>query len=109
MTVVHMMKAAIDQIIHMISVRHGFMSAIRSVHMASFVTLGPLCAVIRIRGTDLNFMLIDMIAMNMVKVAIMKVILMAIMLYGGVPATRTMLMGMVLVLIAFIHENTLFF
>ena len=56
---------------------------------------GLRCAADGIRGVDLNDMFVDMILMHMVEVAVVKIVDMAIMAYGGMSTVRAVLMGMV--------------
>ena len=56
---------------------------------------GLRCAADGIRGVDLNDMFVDVILMHMVEVAVVKIVDMAIMAYGGMSTVRAVLMGMV--------------
>jgi hypothetical protein len=91
MACVHMVQAAIDQIIDMIAVRHRFMAAAGAVDMGAGRRRG---AAIGIGGRNRDHMFINMIAMRVMQVAIMQIIDMAIMVHGGVAAAWPMHMGM---------------
>ena len=56
---------------------------------------GLRCAADGIRGVDLNDMFVDVILMHMVEVAVVKIVDMAIMAYGGMSTVWAVLMGMV--------------
>ena len=91
-TCVDMVKPAINQIIDMIAMRHGFMAAIRPVDMATG-HFGR--AAIGIGGRHRDDMFINMVAVNMMKMAVMQIIDMAIMVDGGVAAARAVDMGVI--------------
>lgn len=87
-----MVQPAIDEIIDMIAMRHGFVAAIRPMHMATG-QFGR--AAIGIGGRHRDHMFINMVAVNMMKMAIMQIIHMAIVMDGGVAAARAVDMGMI--------------
>lgn len=89
---VGMMKMTRHQIVDMIAMGHGFVPAVRTVHMAGLVTLAfmPSGAVIRIGGANGDGMLIIVIAMAVVEVAVVEVIDMILVHNGGVAAARSM-------------------
>jgi hypothetical protein len=89
---VNMMQPAIDQIINMITVRHGFVAAIRPVDMATGQRGG---AAIGIGGGYRDHMFINMIAVNVVKMAIMQIIGVAIVLNGRVATAGAVDVGMI--------------
>lgn len=100
MVAVLMVKTSIDQIIRVIAMWDGFMTAAGPMEMILVmadmtrqrITTGG------IGRAHVDHMLIDMIAVRMVKVAVMKVIDMVIMLHGHVAATGTMRMIMMFVM-----------
>jgi hypothetical protein len=93
----NMVQSAIDKIIDMIAMRHGFMAAIRPMHMAT----GQFrCAAIGIGGRHRDHMFIDMIAVDMMEMAVMQIIDMAIMVDGSVAAARAVDMGVISVDVA---------
>ncbi len=59
---------SINQVINMIAMRNGFMSAILAMNMSIFMTRAGMAA------AAVEAMLIDMIAMLMVQVSIMEII-----------------------------------
>lgn len=79
-----MVQPAIDQIIDMIAVRHGLVPAIRPVHV---ITARGGGADIGIGGGNRNHMFIDMVAVDMVEMAVVQIIDMIIMADGGMAAT----------------------
>jgi hypothetical protein len=59
---------------------------------------------VRVSCAYRNHMFVDMVCVRMMQVAIMQVIGMAFMLYGGMTAIRAMLVGMVAMGFAFGHS-----
>ena len=94
---VGMVQPALDQIIDMIVVRHRFMTTVRSMNMLRLMArmAKRRRAAIRIRGTDLDRMLFDDVALLMVQVAVMKVVDVIAVLDRGVAAARSVPMRMV--------------
>lgn len=92
-----MVQPAIDQIIDMIAVWHGFMAATRPMHMGAGQR-GR--AAIGIGGGNRDHMLINMIAVDMMEMAIVQIIDMAIMMDGRMAATGAVDMGMIRVDVA---------
>jgi hypothetical protein len=94
-----MVKPPIDEIIDVIAVRDGFMTATRSMNMAVFVANMILqrMAAIRIRCRHFDDVFIDMVAMGVVEMSIMKIIDMIPMLHGHMAAT-----GAVFVIVMFV-------
>jgi len=93
-------QVAIDQIIHMVTVRHHFMPAAGTVDMAGIVT-----GTVVLRGTgdgigcaDGNHMLVNVPVMREVQMTIVQIINMPLMTYGCMPTVGTMLVGMIGVL-----------
>jgi hypothetical protein len=97
MPIMDMVQPTIDQIIDMVAVRHRFMATIRPVHMA---TGHFRCAAIGIGRRNGDDVLIDMIAVDMMEMAIMQIIDMAIMVDGSVAAARAVDMGVISVDVA---------
>ena len=100
MAVMGIVKMAPDQIIHMVSVGHGFVTAVRAVYM-------PLCVAFAFMSrstvpgiglTDVYDMLVDMAAVRVVQMAIMKVADMVIVGDASVTAFRAVGMGMIFML-----------
>jgi hypothetical protein len=100
MVIMGIVKMAPDQIIHMVSVRHGFVTAVRTVYMPLRVTFAFMSrsTVLGIGLTDVYDMLINMVAVRVVQMAIMKVADMIIVRDASVAAFRTVGMGMIFML-----------
>ncbi len=100
--VVRMVQVAIYQIVHVIAVGNGFMTAAGTMNVLCVVARAIMAAgAIRgIVGVYIQGMLIHVIAVNMVQVAVVQVIDVVAMLDGGVAAIETMLMVMVFVFLA---------
>lgn len=102
-----MMQVPVNQVIHMVAVRNLLMPASGAVDMASIM---PGTSVIRgaldrIRGTDLQHMLVNMRTVNVVQMAVVQIIGMAGVVYGQMPAARTMLVVVIMVFLASIHMH----
>jgi hypothetical protein len=95
MAAMMVVKVAIHQIVYMVPVGYCLMATVRSVNMLLTVagTLVGRSAMLGIRRAHLNAMIVHMIAVLMVKVAIVQVICVTVMFYGLMTAIGTM--GMV--------------
>ncbi|SEO01275.1 hypothetical protein SAMN05216404_11014 [Nitrosospira multiformis] len=100
MVIMGMVKMASDQIIHMISVRHGFVPAVGAMYMPLRVTFAFMSrsTVLRIDLTDVYGMLIDMVAVGIMQMAIVKIADMVIVRDACVAAFRAVGMGMIFML-----------
>ena len=83
-----------DQIIDMVSVRHGLMSAVRAMAMSGLMPLTAMGrrASSRVLHGDTEPMFIDMVIMRMMKMSVMEIVGVAIMGDGWMPAVRSVLM-----------------
>jgi hypothetical protein len=92
-----MMQVAVDQIIDMIAMRHRLVTAIRTVlviaRMAAAIMIRR--ALVGIAGAHVDGVFVEVILMRVMKVAIMEIVHVIAVLYRGVAAARTMLVGMV--------------
>jgi hypothetical protein len=86
------MQPAADEVIDMVTMRYRFVSTVWAVVVRA---AGFRCAADGIRCVDRDDMLVDVILMHMVKMAVVKIVHMAVMANGGVSAVRAMLVGMV--------------
>lgn len=66
-------QAAIDEVIDMVAMRHGFMPAAGAVNVARFVSAAVLTrrAAVRVRLANLDDVLVHMVAMRVMQVAVM--------------------------------------
>ena len=87
-----MVQMAIHQVINMVAMRHGFVAAIGTVSVG--LRIGGAALVwrtfLRIRRSHLNLMVIHMITVSVMQVAIVKIISVAVVFHGGVPAVWAM-------------------
>jgi hypothetical protein len=90
--IMRMVKMAIDQVIHMISMRNAFMTATRPMLMFRLMPLTLMLgrAALRVRRSDVDHMLVDMFAVHVVHMPIVQVIDMSGMDDSGMPALRAM-------------------
>jgi hypothetical protein len=105
MAIVRMMQPAINQIVHMVSVRHRRVPAVGAVNMISRMPLRPVSAGVRVRRVDRNHMFIHVIAVHVMQVTIVQVIGVALVFDGKVAATGPVLVGMVFVFYAIAHRS----
>ncbi len=92
--VVRVMQMPTHQIVDVAAVRDRLMPAVRAVHVRGVVLAAvmPGCTVGRVLRPDLKCVLVYVVAVGMVQMPVVKVVDMALMLHGGMPAPRTMLM-----------------
>jgi hypothetical protein len=76
MVAVRVMKMPFDQVVHVIPMRHSFMPASRSMHVALVVRAAAVvgCAPVGVRLRYFNLMFIDVITAHMVQMSVMQVI-----------------------------------
>jgi hypothetical protein len=91
-----MVQPAVYKVVNMVAMRHRFVSAFWSVYVRA---MDFRRALRRICGVDRDHVLIHVILMHMMEMAVMKIIHMAIMADRRVSATRTMFMGVVVVVL----------
>lgn len=86
-------KATVDQIVYVIAMGDGFVAAAGAVHVGVIMTEGipDRMATIRICRADLDDMLINVIAMRVMQMTVVKIIDMIAMLDGGMAAAGAML------------------
>jgi hypothetical protein len=91
---VHMVEVAADQIIGMIAVRNRLVAALRAVNVALFVLVAAMCgrALSRIGCIDADAALVNVIAMNVMKVAIVQIV--AVVAVPNRPVSAAGLMNM---------------
>jgi hypothetical protein len=94
MIAVRMVEMPIDQVIHVIAMRHGLMSTSWTVYMARLVTAAAMIwrAMVWILCAHFDHMLIDMIVMGMMEMAVMQIVDVVAMTNGSMAAARAMLM-----------------
>ena len=99
-----------DQIIDMVSVRHGLMSAVRAMAMSGLMPLTAMGrrASSRVLHGDTEPMFIDMVIMRMMKMSVMEIVGVAIMGDGRMPAVRSVLMIVMLMNGMVAHRRTPF-
>jgi len=99
-----------DQIIDMVSVRHGLMSAVRAMAMSGLMPLAAMGggASHRVLRGDTKPMFIDMVAMRMMKMSVMEIIDVTVMEDGQMPTVRSVLMPVMLMDGMIAHRGTPF-
>ena len=100
MVAMRMMQVAVDEVADVIAVRHGFMPAVRAMLVILCVSgTGMLRrAAVRVRGRNLDHVLIDVAVVHMVQVAVMQIVDMARVLDGRMTAAGTVDVGVIGVL-----------
>ena len=91
MSIVRVMQVPTDEVIHMVTVRNSLVAAVGTMCVFAAVTFAIVLggAVLRIHPADCNDMLVDVLAMDMVQMAIMEIIRMAVVHDRLMPAFRT--------------------
>ena len=100
MVTVRMMQMSIDEIVHMIAVRHRLMPTVRTVLMGRFMCAAVMCrrAGIGIFIRDLNAMLFHLtILALMMQMPIVEIVCVAVVLNRGVPTVGAMLVVVIVV------------
>jgi hypothetical protein len=109
MVAVLVMKAPFNQIIDVVTMRHGLMAAVRAVNMVMIMANMVLdrLAAIGVFAGDFDDMFVDVIAMGMMKVSVMQIVDMIVMLDGNMSTASAVLMVVVIVMwkIAVAHEK----
>ena len=95
MITMRMVKASVDEIVHVIAMRDGLVAATGAMHMTSFVPAGMSRASGWVPLADLNHMLVHMVAMGVVQMAIMQIVDMIVVADRCMAAARPMLVIMV--------------
>jgi hypothetical protein len=82
----------VDEVVDVVAVRHGFVSTAGAMHMIGGVTRTDVTtgAGIRVGLRNFNFVLVDMFAMRVMQMAVVQVVDVAVMFYGGVTTSRSM-------------------
>jgi hypothetical protein len=105
MIAMRMVQMSIHQIVHVIAVGHSLVTTARTVdmpcRMAATLMLGR--TALRILVVHLQEVLIDMVGMDMVQMAIVQEVDMAIMLDGGMTTAGLVLVVMMRMLLASAH------
>jgi hypothetical protein len=92
MIAVWMVQPSAHEVIHVIGVRHRFVSAVRAMRMRAARLR---CALHRVGGVDRDHVLVDVIAVHVVEMTIVQIVHMAVMANRRMTAVRFMLMGVV--------------
>jgi hypothetical protein len=87
MIAMRMVQSAVYEVVNVVTMRHRFMSAVRTVHVGA-VNLGR--AFRGIGGADRNGMFVHVIVVHMVEMTIVKIVHMALVPDRRVPAIRAM-------------------
>lgn len=97
-----------DQIIDVVSVRHGLMPAVRAMVMSGLMPLAAMGrrASSRVLRGNAQPMFIDMVVVWMVQMSIMQVVDVAVMGDGRMPAVGSVLMGVLFVDGVVVHQRT---
>ena len=85
---VSVMEVAVHQVVHVIAVRHGFVSASGAMLVACLVGTAPVIggAVSRVRTADRQLVLIHVVRVGVMEMAIVQVVGMAVVAHGQVTA-----------------------
>jgi hypothetical protein len=92
MVTMRVMQTTVHKIIGVIAMRHSLVATAGPVLVRAF---GVRRAAGRVGRRDRDYVLIDMIAVHVVQMAVMEIVHMAVMTHGGMAAIRTMLVGVI--------------
>ena len=94
---VRVVQVAIDEVIDVVAMRYGFVSAAGAVYMSRFVAVAVMIwgADVRVGGADGDAVFIDVVVVRVVQVAVVQVINVAFVFDGGVTAIRAVLVFVV--------------
>lgn len=103
MSFMRMMQMSVHQIIHMIAMRHRFVTAAFSVHMPGLVRLTGMASSAsgRIRFRHFQCVFVKMSFMRMMQMPVMQIIHMPLVQYRRMPAVRAVHVRMVVVYVVF--------
>lgn len=99
MSAMRMVQMPVDQIVDMVAVRHGLVSAARTMPVVLRMAIAGMVrgAGGRIARVDVQDMLVDMIAVRMMKVTVVKIVYVVAVPYGDMAAAGAMLVWMIVV------------
>jgi hypothetical protein len=92
---VRVVQDAVDEVVGVIAVRHGLVTASRAVLMLRVVAAGRARAVAGIAGADRDDVLVDMVLVGVVQVAVVQVVDVALVRDRGVPAVGAVDVGVI--------------
>lgn len=92
---------AVYQVVNVVPMRNRFMSTPRAVYVAGLMTTALMawCALVRCGVGNLNHMFVNMVLVRVMQMTIMKIVDMAIVIYGCMPTIRAMFMFVVWMLL----------
>ena len=90
MRAMRVMEVPFHQIVHMIPVRHGFMSAAGPVDMVGLVRAALVVwrAAVLMRFVRCQFVFVNVVSVDMVQMTIVKIVGVSVVLHGLMPAVR---------------------
>jgi hypothetical protein len=94
---VRMMEAVSDQVVDVVAMRNGLVTALLAVDVVGLVAPAALLgrAALRSLGVDLQHVLVDVVFGGMVEVSVVQIIDVIGVRNGGVAAARSMLVGVI--------------
>jgi hypothetical protein len=97
MVAVRVMEMAVDQIVDVVGMGDCFMATACGVDMVNGMTTAGMVggANVGVPGGHFDYMLIDMVAMQMMEMPIMQIVDMVVVANGGVAAIGTMPMAVI--------------
>ena len=97
---VRMMQVPADEVVGVVTVRDRIVATSRAVRVRRIVRAAGVGgrARVRVLSADRDRTLVDVVVVDAVEVTVVKVVGVAVVRHGGVAASGTMLMGVVVVL-----------
>lgn len=103
---VGVVKRPIDEIVHMVAVRNLLMAAVGAVDVIRGVRSAHWRAAVRIRAAHGDDVLVNVVAVRVVKVPVVQVVDVSVVLNCGVAATGSVLMLVCWVRLVIFHSET---
>ena len=101
-TAVHVVQVSPDQVVHVVSVRHGLVAATGAVHVVPSMPVAGVIrrALLRVGGVDRQAVLVDVVGMGMVQMTIVEVVGMAVVSDGEMTTVVAMDVNVISMLLA---------
>jgi hypothetical protein len=100
-----MMQASLDQVVNVVTVGNRFVAASRAVRVV--VLAGNGSALVGVAVRHIDYVLINVVAMGNMQVTVVEVFDFILLANRRMPAVRTVLMGVFLVLVSFAFSHSL--
>ena len=107
MIAVRVVQSAGHQIVHMVAVRHGRMSAIRAMNVFGRVSVRTMSALVGVGFVHFDHVLVNMVPVHVMQVPVVEIIRVTCMFNRRMATTGAMLVSVICVLGAIAHIDSL--